>query len=255
MNTYDTLYGVGLLDDLHNYFPALLYDHGRFNSVQQVLQYVRMQMAQRFNLYSYGQEHFRSQQQQNGNVPIWTIPQPPLTQQPRQASVPIVSPFELPVQQQQQQQTQRPFQVVSMWDESDVSFANELLRMLGTSITTTPALGGRVLRGAGVQGQRLNPNANPWTPVIVRPTQQVIEDNSEILTGLSGLTCAICQDSIDTSARIRRLRACHHTYHQNCIDTWFQESVHCPTCRHDIRVSPPRARGQPPQHTTPQQHQ
>jgi hypothetical protein len=56
-----------------------------------------------------------------------------------------------------------------------------------------------------------------------------------------------CQDAIDTSARCRRLRACQHTYHQTCIDTWFQESVHCPSCRHDIRVSATSARGQPQQ--------
>jgi hypothetical protein len=243
MNSYDTLYGVGLLDDLHNYFPALLYDHGHFNSVQQVLQYVRMQMAQRFNLYSYGQEQFRTQQQPTTSmpVPIWTVPQTPFTQPPPlQRSV----PFEMPGQQQQQRTTT---DVVSLWDEGDINFANELLRMLGTSFTTSPALGGRILRGSG---QRLNPNANPWTPVIVRPTRQVIEENSEILTGVSGSTCAICQDGIESSACVRRLRACQHTYHQICIDTWFQESVHCPTCRHDIRVSATSAfssRGQPQQ--------
>ncbi len=221
MNNYDTLYGVGLLDDLHNYFPALLYDPSRFQTVQQVLQYVRMQTAQRFNLFSFGQEQYRGQvqpQPQVHTVPLWT-PSPPVHS-------PIVQPFD--ASGQRPPQTVR---VVSTWDDSDISFANEFLSLLGASMTSTPNLGGRVLRSAA----RLNPLANPFQPVIVRPSQRVIDENSEVLTGISGINCAICQESMDASSRCRRLRACQHTYHQTCIDTWFQESVFCPTCRHDIR--------------------
>jgi hypothetical protein len=41
-SNYETLYGVGLLDDVHNYFPALLYDSDSFRTVQDVLQYVSL---------------------------------------------------------------------------------------------------------------------------------------------------------------------------------------------------------------------
>jgi hypothetical protein len=51
---YQVIYNVGLLDDIHNYFPALLYDQGRFQTLVQVFSYVRHQMDTRFNLYSYG---------------------------------------------------------------------------------------------------------------------------------------------------------------------------------------------------------
>lgn len=51
---YEQLYGVGLLDDLHNYFPALLYDSGSFQTVQDVLQYASLQTRRRFDLFSYG---------------------------------------------------------------------------------------------------------------------------------------------------------------------------------------------------------
>jgi hypothetical protein len=33
------------------------------------------------------------------------------------------------------------------------------------------------------------------------------------------------------------MNVCHHTFHKSCIDTWFQENVHCPVCRHDIRLT------------------
>jgi hypothetical protein len=47
--------------------------------------------------------------------------------------------------------------------------------------------------------------------------------------------CSICQDSIIPADVCRKLIPCGHTYHKNCIDQWFNRSVVCPTCRHDIR--------------------
>ena len=54
MNPYETIYRVGLLDDLHNYFPALLYDSSAFVSVADVLQYIQRQTRRRFDLFSVG---------------------------------------------------------------------------------------------------------------------------------------------------------------------------------------------------------
>jgi hypothetical protein len=59
-SNYETLYGVGLLDDLHNYFPALLYDSSGFGSVRDVLAYVHQQTRNRFDLFSYGQREYQS---------------------------------------------------------------------------------------------------------------------------------------------------------------------------------------------------
>jgi hypothetical protein len=35
----------------------------------------------------------------------------------------------------------------------------------------------------------------------------------------------------------RILNSCQHVYHRGCIDTWFERSVFCPSCRHDVRDS------------------
>jgi len=77
------------------------------------------------------------------------------------------------------------------------------------------------------------------TPVIVAPSAETISLNTHILNGITNVTCAICQDSIVASDTCRRLNPCQHTYHQVCIDQWFQRSVACPTCRHDIRDPTP----------------
>ena len=66
---YQTVYGVGLLDDLHNYFPALLYEQGRFQTLPQVFSYTRNQLNTRFNLFSYGASLHRANRPQRAPQP------------------------------------------------------------------------------------------------------------------------------------------------------------------------------------------
>jgi hypothetical protein len=44
MTDYEVVYRIRLLDDIHNYFPALLYTQERFLSLNQVLHYIRHQI-------------------------------------------------------------------------------------------------------------------------------------------------------------------------------------------------------------------
>ena len=60
MSNYERVYEVGLLDDLHNYFPALLYRPNNFQTVADVLGYVRDRTTQRFNLFDYGRRQFEN---------------------------------------------------------------------------------------------------------------------------------------------------------------------------------------------------
>ena len=72
-------------------------------------------------------------------------------------------------------------------------------------------------------------------PVVVRPTRAQIEAGTSIeIIDAEEDVCAICQDTMPSGSEARALR-CDHRFHPGCIDTWFQRSVACPTCRHDIR--------------------
>jgi hypothetical protein len=204
---YEVVYNVSLLDDIHNYFPALLYDSGRFNSLAQVFHYVRHQMNTRFNLFSYGASRYVNSMETVAPEPIPTV---------------ILTPQMAPMAPPQR----RPA------PESDIltnlNTTSLLLSLL--ELGAEPGLPRRGVRGlGGGLGMR---------DVVVRPTPQQIEAGTEIISGAS-LTeetrCAICQDSVSAADACRRLRHCAHTYHQVCIDQWFQRSVFCPTCRHDIR--------------------
>lgn len=74
-------------------------------------------------------------------------------------------------------------------------------------------------------------------PVVVRPTVEQIAANTTLgnLVSDTEHACAICQDSLQSEQEGRKLNACGHWFHKNCIDTWLSGNVHCPVCRHDIR--------------------
>jgi hypothetical protein len=207
---YQVVYGVGLLDDIHNYFPSLLYDQGRFQTLPQVLSYVRNQMNTRFNLFAYGASLHRA-----------SSPAPAAaTQQPV-----VVEPTRAPAARTR-----------------DMTQLGMLLGLLGlgTDIRLVPDLG----LGLGPQGPRAP--ADIWGPVVVSPSAEILATNTEVIDAsnipLTQNSCSVCQDIMRPTEECRRLRPCQHSFHMACIDEWFRRSVFCPTCRHDIRNPTPSPR-------------
>ena len=215
---YERVYDVGLLDDLHNYFPGLLYEPDRFRSVSDVLAYVRQNASRRFNLFDYGARQY---QQQNNRVPQNTF-----TRQ-----VPIVPRWTPPIPAVPQPQ-QYEFDLTS---DVDVALLAPLLRSLdrlaGIAPPTIPHQ--PILRATGQ-----NRFASLFQDVIIHASQELIDSGSTMRTLLMDLeeSCSICQDRMRQGENIRRLNACQHEFHGACVDNWFlQRSVVCPVCRHDIR--------------------
>jgi hypothetical protein len=58
--SYQTHYGIQLLDDIHNYFPSILYEPEQFRNVAELLHYIRNQTRNRFDLFSAGQATHRA---------------------------------------------------------------------------------------------------------------------------------------------------------------------------------------------------
>ena len=79
------------------------------------------------------------------------------------------------------------------------------------------------------------PVQNTMDPPVLRPTPEQLAAGTSIEVVDTEDVCAICQDIMPSGSEARELR-CEHQFHPGCIDTWFQRSVACPTCRHDIRV-------------------
>jgi len=214
---YQVVYGVGLLDDVHNYFPSLLYEQGRFQTLPQVLSYVRTQMNTRFNLFAYGASLHRAA----APTPAPVVVEPVVTRPAARTR--------------------------------DANSLNILLGLLGlgTDIRLVPDFG----LGTSPQGPRVP--ADIWTsfntPVVVAPSAEIISANTEIIdasnvvidvsgASLTQTICTVCQDSMRSPDVCRRLRPCQHSFHRACIDEWFRRSVFCPSCRHDIRNPTPSPR-------------
>lgn len=291
-------YDIQLLNDLHNYFPDLLYNSDRFLSMRDVLSYIREVARRRYNVFEQAQEEY-----ENTYYPVRGQAQ---TQAQRQ-----VEPQEVRLggaagrlqaqarqqSQQQQQQQQRPrfqarghFQhraprpaverrtdhtrtthvrpinymqtfnrfpttntplttLTPLFDfntfglttfpmttaapnptmtettQADIDGATALLTLLGLATTapTTPLLPPNLL-----------------TPVIVRPSHDIIQQATTLETIQEPLPtgiCVICQEEYAVGNAVRRIRHCQHFFHNDCIMQHFDSSVRCPTCRHDIRDS------------------
>jgi Ring finger domain len=208
-------YASPLLNEIHTLFPALLYDAGRFSTVYSVLSYVQQQMSQRYDIYSNARRQWREANPRRPVVPQRRVAVPP-------PFVPAAAP------------------TVRVSSEVDPSLLPAIISALPTAFLSQALLGA------------LSPGAQTATffdPVVVAPTSEQIARGSLLLIqpGQSDTPCAICQDTIQDGDTIRLLRACRHTFHRACVDVWFQRNVHCPVCRHDIRIVPT----QPDQPTTP----
>jgi hypothetical protein len=228
-SNYETLYGVGLLDDLHNYFPALLYDSGQFHSVPSVLGYIQTQTRNRFDLFSYGSREYlarhtppqrRVQRNMSEGIDLTVIDESH-TRTTTSSSQPRV------VQAILRQNTY----TIPSADEDDEEADDE------SSATSTHQALTRALMSLLQLPARQNMDQF-LQPVTVRPTDEEIAMNSTIgmLVSDTEHSCAICQDSLTPEQEGRKLNSCGHWFHRGCIDTWLSGNVHCPVCRHDIRV-------------------
>jgi hypothetical protein len=234
-NQYETLYGVGLLDDLHNYFPAVLYDSGRFRTTGELLHYITTCVRNRFDLFSFGQRSYlnttleSSSSHPNSVSPAqgpqasnaFPQPQAPVdTNIPEEASAPRLRTRRMAAGEPH---IETHIEIL----QEDLGLDNQALSLLNLMnlLSGIPAI------------PRRQPNLpNSFLePVVVRPTPEQIESGSTRAFPAEEMTCAICQDAIPVNQMARRLNVCGHTFHISCIDQWFGRDVRCPTCRHDIR--------------------
>ena len=70
---YETVYHVGLIDDLHNYFPDILYRPSRFATVPELLLYVQHCIQRRFNLLEHGRRLVNPRNTFVEEIPLSTV--------------------------------------------------------------------------------------------------------------------------------------------------------------------------------------
>jgi len=278
---YETLYGVSLLDDLHNYFPAILYEPEQFRNVAQVLTYIQRQTHRRFDLFTFGQTAYNERRPQPpaplAQRSVHPVAPPPLPASPTMpplipasssttVSTPVISvnlgagsreanphvyryssipPVQIPRLSSLIQEAMGNAEEDEDTEEEETTEIRQVAEILTS--------GGRIVNNSQAQNQNTLTllsallglrypvqqtfPAEFLNPVIVRPTQEQIDAATTLTTLDNNSTenCAICQDNIAAQSEQREITHCHHAFHRGCIDTWFEQNVHCPVCRHDIR--------------------
>ena len=235
---YEHAYGYSILDELHNFFPELLYDDVIFPEPR--FQFFRHRMQLLFpRAYTQSVHHYGIYQavprqtafyQFSGSAMAAVPPPPPPPTQVLMPPAPLTRtaaaistihalspPPPLP--------TRRNEITLLEPDASSHLFTSFFNRSFEHPLTTTAAL--RILGS-------LNPL---FEDVAVTPSQLDVESAS-LLCDLDRIpadtNCAICQDRGEATPW-RRLN-CGHAYHRACIDPWFERNVVCPVCRADIRT-------------------
>ncbi|CAD6251254.1 unnamed protein product [Miscanthus lutarioriparius] len=46
--------------------------------------------------------------------------------------------------------------------------------------------------------------------------------------------CAVCLEDVQRGETVRRMPACGHLFHKDCIDMWLHSHTTCPLCRCDL---------------------
>ena len=49
-----------------------------------------------------------------------------------------------------------------------------------------------------------------------------------------GALCAVCLEDVRRGEAVRRLPACGHLFHRDCVDMWLHAHTTCPLCRCDL---------------------
>jgi hypothetical protein len=225
MNNYTSIFHVGILDDLHNYFPDLLYNSSRFDSVQSVLQYIQEQARTRCNPFEQGlRDYNQNRRPQNQTINPAPV-QIPVVDTSGNLSSPNSITSNIPITPPVTRNRLRVTVPPPVRRSAAYSF---IYPDYDENIIGINAL-------SNLFNMALNPTNMIDVPVI--PTNQQIDQATSVLPDTHTIRepCAICQDVIDTTSSVRRINRCQHTFHRSCIDPWFQTSVTCPICRTDIR--------------------
>jgi hypothetical protein len=244
-SSHERPYGIGLLDDLHTFFPAILYTPDVFNTTQDLLQYISSQAREHFNIYSRNLRSFLNQDmrpvevQTNSNQTAFV---------PRLVGGIPIETYRRQVASQLNSSTTSTTRAQNRTTAPEITSTR--IRYTTTPITLSTTEDTTGLSSLNALLSLLQPNSvdinmesllTPlMTPVRVAPTREQIRGATSLRMASANDVnmCSICQEHYetnDTPDTICVINHCQHGFHNSCLMRWFDENTRCPVCRWDIR--------------------
>jgi hypothetical protein len=231
-------YGIQLLDDLHTYFPAILYNPERFFSVRSMLEYIQTCARERFDIFTNNSNNYirynmnnATQQNTNDNYRNWF--NATSSQQPAATAFPSRSTRNTSSANNSNQHNQQTHANIYQY-----AFPSESIYTFTPGEATVNDRDTQLL--TSILGLFASPSGTSFLdPIPVYPTTTQINQASTVRTANNTddeNNCSICRENFIEGEELRNLNNCSHTFHKVCIDQWFRTNVHCPICRDDIRV-------------------
>lgn len=234
-------YGVGLLDDLHNVLPEVLYDSQMFaaqpfvsllqHRVETLFEpeYARMRANYRlFQLESRRREAgipLPANLVRGMRGPHAAPAAPPISRVRVHTATPSVIQMPLNAFFGSGGGSSNGHSMSSMY-----GFLSDFFNILGAS------------GGAAATGVEPDADADADDPQIPTSAQIAAATLLTSVEPTDDVCCAICQDHSPPAGTPRRntgwriIHHCSHRFHAQCINQWFQRSPLCPVCRYDIRT-------------------
>lgn len=93
--------------------------------------------------------------------------------------------------------------------------------------------------GAAAERARGGGTIAPFPVEALPPAYAYVVGSSEdggatAASGGGGRECAVCLGAVREGEMVRRLPACEHVYHADCIDRWLAAHRTCPLCRREL---------------------
>ena len=243
-----TPYSISLLNELHQHFPDLLYRPSRFRNVGDVLNYI-IGVAQQ-NPYAEARREYERLHPlgPSGSSPPSNVPG--VSAAPSQSSSADILNvlYNAPLQSDILMNSSYGSRRRSIFQPPSDPIMSFIGSLVGGSVGIGSSSVGIGSSSVGIGSSSVGIGSSyPYSNnlmqafldqrVHVFPSPEQIEIGTILTTALQTQedNCSICQDPIEQNQPMRIIRHCTHRFHQECIDTWFQQHISCPTCRHDIR--------------------
>lgn len=250
-------YTIPILNDLHELYPDILYNPSRFQTGEDIINYV----VERGVHHPYEQEyaqyqalHAQHEEREEQAPAVPAAPAAPAIQALPAAPAIPASPVAraAPVARVEQPQEPASRQVVRNTRLSARELNEDWEREMYGAVVWRPWHDPNYVAPLSVPDTQTSAMVRLLTSLVddgimsgqrysnpLRPTADQLRRSTTIrtLTENAEDLCHICHDGMLNGQSVRTIRHCNHMFHQLCIDTWFSTRPTCPACRHDVRTS------------------